>query len=424
MDLLNPRRANRNEHGFAFKSEHFTSQGQFVLLTPGHFNEAGGFRNQQEKTKYYSGVIPDDYLLAKGDLLLAMTEQAAGLLGSAAHIPEDNKYLHNQRLGLVKVLNPNKIDPHFLFWLYNSSEVRKQIAEQASGTKVKHTSPGKLIAISALIPPVAEQTKIAKILSTWDKAIATTERLLANSQQQKNMLTNQLLNGQKRFSEFVASQSYQRTSHGSIPSDWGYVSIAEIANQQSNVNSAQSDLPVLSCSKYDGLVDSLKYFKKKVYSDDTSKYRVVEFGDFAYPSNHIEEGSIGYQDLYPAGIVSPIYTVFKTTDAVDDYFLYRTLKTEKYRQIFSAATCASVDRRGSLRWKEFSKIQVPLPSLPEQQKIAQVLSTADAEIANLQAQLDKLKLEKKALMQQLLTGKRRVRLDDEEEDVAPIRRVG
>jgi type I restriction enzyme S subunit len=53
-----------------------------------------------------------------------------------------------------------------------------------------------------------------------------------------------------------------------------------------------------------------------------------------------------------------------------------------------------------------------------------VLSTADAEIANLQAQLDKLKLEKKALMQQLLTGKRRVRLDDEEEDVAPIRRVG
>jgi type I restriction enzyme S subunit len=60
----------------------------------------------------------------------------------------------------------------------------------------------------------------------------------------------------------------------------------------------------------------------------------------------------------------------------------------------------------------------------EQQKIAQVLSTADAEIANLQAQLDKLKLEKKALMQQLLTGKRRVRLDDEEEDVAPIRRVG
>lgn len=399
------------KHGFAFKSEYFTNQGQFVLLTPGHFNESGGFRDQQEKTKYYNGVIPDGYLLTKGDLLLAMTEQAAGLLGSAAHIPEDNKYLHNQRLGLVKVLSPKKIDLRFLFWLYNSPEVRKQISEQASGTKVKHTSPGKLIGISALIPPIAEQTKIAQILSSWDKAIATTERLLANSQQQKDMLTNQLLTGQQRFSEFVTSKGYQRTFHGPIPSDWNYVPIADIANQQSKANSTQADLPVLSCSKYDGLVDSLKYFKKKVYSDDTSKYRVVEFGDFAYPSNHIEEGSIGYQDVYPAGIVSPIYTVFRTTDAVDDYFLYRTLKTDKYRQIFSAATSASVDRRGSLRWKEFSKIQVPLPSLAEQQKIAQVLSTADAEISNLQAQLAKLKLEKKALMQQLLTGQRRVKLD-------------
>ena len=268
-----------------------------------------------------------------------------------------------------------------------------------------------IYALEIAFPPIAEQTKIAQILSTWDKAIATTERLLANSQQQKDMLTNQLLTGQQRFSEFVTSKDYQQTFHGPIPRDWSYVPIADIANQQSKANSTQADLPVLSCSKYDGLVDSLKYFKKKVYSDDTSKYRVVEFGDFAYPSNHIEEGSIGYQDVYPAGIVSPIYTVFRTTDAVDDYFLYRTLKTDKYRQIFSAATSASVDRRGSLRWKEFSKIQVPLPPLPEQQKIAQVLSTADAEITNLQAQLAKLKLEKKALMQQLLTGQRRVKLD-------------
>lgn len=410
------------KHGFAFKSEHFTNQGHFVLLTPGHFNESGGFRDQQEKTKYYTGIVPSGYLLAEGDLLLAMTEQAAGLLGSAIHIPVSNRHLHNQRLGLVKVLSPNKIDLRFLFWLYNSPGIRKQISEQAAGTKVKHTSPSKLIGVSALIPPVAEQTKIAQILSTWDKAIATTERLLANSQQQKAMFTNLLLTGQQRFSQFIKTNDYQRTFHGPIPSDWHYVAIAEIASQQSKTNLTQTDLPVLSCSKYDGLVDSLKYFKKKVYSDDTSKYRVVAFGDFAYPSNHIEEGSIGYQDVYPAGIVSPIYTVFKTTDAVDDYFLYRTLKTDKYRQIFSAATSASVDRRGSLRWKEFSKIQVPLPPLAEQQKIAQVLSTADAEITNLQAQLAKLKLEKKALMQQLLTGQRRVRLDDEVE--VATRRVG
>lgn len=354
-----------------------------------------------------------------GDIVFSLR----GNIGLCRIVP-GSIYEANLTQGTARISIKPEHSTEFFLQQITGPELNKSIQAKAKGSTFQEISLGALREVPVLVPPKAEQTKIAQILSAWDKAIATTERLLANSQQQKNMLTHHLLNGQKRFSEFVTSQSYQRTSHGSIPSDWGYVSIAEIANQQSKVNSAQSNLPVLSCSKYDGLVDSLKYFKKKVYSDDTSKYRVVELGDFAYPSNHIEEGSIGYQNLYPAGIVSPIYTVFRTNDAVDDYFLYRTLKTDKYRQIFSAATSASVDRRGSLRWKEFSKIQVPLPSLPEQQKIAQVLSTADAEIANLQAQLDKLKLEKKALMQQLLTGKRRVRLDDEEEDMAPIRRVG
>ena len=85
-----------------------------------------------------------------------------------------------------------------------------------------------------------------------------------------------------------------------------------------------------------------------------------------------------------------------------------------YRQIFCAATNASVDRRGSLRWKEFSAIHVPLPSLVEQQKIASVLTTADKETEVLEAKLAHFKQEKKALMQQLLTGKRRVKVEEME----------
>ncbi len=341
-----------------------------------------------------------------GDIIFSLR----GKIGLCRIVPAS---IHEANLtqGTARISVRPEYSTEFFLQQITGPTLNRSIQEKAKGSTFQEISLGVLREIPILVPPLPEQTKIAKILSTWDKAIATTERLLANSQQQKELLTHQLLTGQQRFSEFVISKDYQRTFHGPIPSDWNYVPIAEIANQQSKANSTQADLPVLSCSKYDGLVDSLKYFKKKVYSDDTSKYRVVEFGDFAYPSNHIEEGSIGYQDVYPSGIVSPIYTVFRTTDAVDDYFLYRTLKTDKYRQIFSAATSASVDRRGSLRWKEFSKIQVPLPPLVEQQKIAQVLSTADAEIVNLQAQLAALKQEKKALMQQLLTGQRRVKLD-------------
>lgn len=93
------------KHGLAFRSEFFASAGDYVLLTPGNFYESGGYRDRGEKQKYYTGEIPRDYVLSKGDLLVAMTEQAAGLLGSPILIPESDKFLHNQRLGLVPKRN-------------------------------------------------------------------------------------------------------------------------------------------------------------------------------------------------------------------------------------------------------------------------------------------------------------------------------
>lgn len=263
--------------------------------------------------------------------------------------------------------------------------------------------------VKCVFPPLPEQKKIAQILSTWDKAITTTEQLLANSQQQKKALEQQLLTGKKRLGMPANGYDFKKTRYGIIPKDWEYPAIKDVCTQVTEKNTESADYPVLSCSKYDGFVDSLKYFKKKVYSDDTSGYRLIHRGCFGFPSNHVEEGSIGLQNLYDTGIVSPIYVVFRAKPKkVDNTYLYAVLKTDHYRQIFGAATNASVDRRGSLRWKEFSLIHVPLPPLEEQQRISTVLATADQEISALQQKLDALKQEKKALMQQLLTGKRRV----------------
>ena len=199
------------------------------------------------------------------------------------------------------------------------------------------------------------------------------------------------------------SKNFQQTPIGPIPSDWGLMTIEDIATQETRKNTEVQDLPVLSCSKYYGFVDSLKYFKKKVYSDDTSNYKVIERNCFGFPSNHIEEGSIGYQDVYDAGIVSPIYTVFRTNDLVHGYYLFRLLKTDKYRNIFAASTKASVDRRGSLRWKEFSKIHVPIPPLPEQKKIASILSAVDNKLDLIDRKITATRTLKKGLMQRLFS---------------------
>ena len=97
------------KHGFAFLGEHFGSSGTHVVLTPGNFLEEGGFKERADKAKWYSGPIPEDYVLNEGDLIIAMTEQAEGLLCSSAIIPRSGVYLHNQRLGLVQTA-PNQID--------------------------------------------------------------------------------------------------------------------------------------------------------------------------------------------------------------------------------------------------------------------------------------------------------------------------
>jgi type I restriction enzyme, S subunit len=311
-------------------------------------------------------------------------------------------------------VDENKADPKFIEQKLKSSDVRaffKNCAAGSSATMVK-INKGILEKTPLLLPSINEQKKIAKILFTWDKAIATTEQLLANSKLQKKILIKQLIIGCWRFCKKNQVCTYKNTKYGRIPFDWDYIAIKDICYQVSEKNKSINDYPVLSCSKYDGFVDSLKYFNKKVYSDDISGYRVIPFGAFGFPSNHIEEGSIGLQTLYEFGLVSPIYVVFKANDKkVNNEYLYALLKTEHYRQIFSAATNASVDRRGSLRWKEFSMIHVPLPSRDEQDKIALTIKVASSEIAVIQKKLEYLKQEKKALMQQLFTGKRRVKVE-------------
>jgi len=166
------------KHGYAFDGKFFTSEGNYVLLTPGNFFDEGGFK-LKEKGKYYTGEIPDGYLLHRGDLLVAMTEQAEGLLGSSAIIPESGKYLHNQRLGLITSCQPDLIDILFLYHLFNTREVRAQIRASASGVKVRHTSPSRIGEVKVRIPSVPTQRSIASILSAYDDLIENNTRRIA-----------------------------------------------------------------------------------------------------------------------------------------------------------------------------------------------------------------------------------------------------
>jgi type I restriction enzyme S subunit len=164
------------KHGFAFLGEYFSRTGTHIVLTPGNFLEEGGFKENSEKAKWYDGPIPSDYVLNKGDLLIAMTEQGEGLLGSSAIVPRSDFYLHNQRLGLVQIRDRTQVDQHFVYYLFNSKSVRQQIRGSASGAKIRHTAPSRIAEVKVRVPPLPIQRRIAGILSAYDELIENSRR--------------------------------------------------------------------------------------------------------------------------------------------------------------------------------------------------------------------------------------------------------
>jgi len=364
-----------------------------------------------------AGALRDDELLQTGDLLFVRSNGNKELIGRCLYFPQVQERLAFSGFTIRGRVNTTVLDPLFASYLMRSRSVLDQVFLGGSGTNISNLSQEILSNIAIQVPCLREQHRIAQILSTWDQAIATTERLLLNSQERKRLLSQQMLTGKVRLKHFAFSDVKQRTPYGLLPIEWGYRRIGELAVEVSQKLGGEEPYPVLSCTKHKGLVDSLAYFNKQIFSADTSTYKVVPRGCFVYATNHIDEGSIGYQDLYDFGLVSPMYTVFKANDEVDDAYLFALLKTEHYRQIFASATNASVDRRGSLRWKDFRNLRIPLPSIEEQRAIAKVLASSGRESELIQAQLKLLRDEKAALMSQLLTGKRRVKLPDTETEV-------
>lgn len=213
------------KHGFAFLGEHFANAGTHVVLTPGNFLEEGGFKEKSDKAKWYNGPIPSDYVLNEGDLIVAMTEQAEGLLGSSAIIPRSGVYLHNQRLGLVQIRDRKQADQHFIYYLFNSKPVRQQIRGSASGTKIRHTAPSRIADVKVRVPPLPEQRRIAGILSAYDELMVKSQRRIRILE----AMARELYREWFVHFRFPGHEKLPRVASalGDIPQGWAVKTVAE-----------------------------------------------------------------------------------------------------------------------------------------------------------------------------------------------------
>ncbi|MEI6429227.1 MAG: restriction endonuclease subunit S [Pseudanabaena sp. ELA607] len=232
------------KHGYAFKGEFFSETGSYIVLTPGNFYEEGGFKTKGVKEKYYTGRIPDGFILQKGDLIIAMTEQADGLLGSPVIVPESNLYLHNQRLGLITEIDKTKLDKKFLYYLFNSLSIRNQIKSSANGTKIRHTSPERIYQVKAKLLNVCSQKKIANILSAYDDLIENNTRRIKILEEMAQMLYREWFVN-FRFPNHENVKMVE-SELGLIPEGWEVKKLGDIAQEVRrgvNPNSVDPETP-------------------------------------------------------------------------------------------------------------------------------------------------------------------------------------
>ena len=351
-------------------------------------------------------------LLRNGDLLFVRSNGNRKLIGRVLLIKDLREPISHSGFTIRARITDTELLPEFVGIYLRSFPTRKQIYVLGGGTNISNLSQDILCELDVPVPSLQEQKKLCEVLGCCGRNIERIEQLIDAKTEFKRGLMQQLLTGRTRFDEFVIDRGSHLTQYGPVPNDWEYLHIGDLAREVTRKNSDGRELTVLSCTKHHGLVDSLKYFGKRVFSENLSAYKVVKRGQFAYATNHIEEGSIGYQDLYDDALISPMYTVFETNEKVDHSFFFKLLKTELYRHIFEVNTSGSIDRRGGLRWSDFARIKVALPSRPEQRRIAVVLEVCDHELDLQREQLVEFKKQKQGLMQKLLTGQIRVKIDE------------
>ncbi len=332
-----------------------------------------------------------DYALKRGDILFNRTN-SFDLVGKTAVVREDSSTVFASYLVRFRVRKT--ADPRFIGYWFNTSRAQSRLKQLATpGVSQSNINPTSLRRDFSLpLPPLPEQQKIADILGTWDEALEKLDALIAAKARRKQALMQQLLTGHRRLPGF--SKPWVKSKLGDL-----------FLNRAEN---NRLDLPLLSITADQGVVSRDSLTKRDTSSEDKSKYLRIAPGDIGYNTMRMWQGVSALSSL--EGIVSPAYTILTPTKRIDGKFAAQFFKLPHTVSLFHRYSQGLVDDTLNLKFPSFAVIEVTVPSdVTEQRAIAAVLDTADAELRLLRQQRTALDHQKRGLMQQLLTGKVRVK---------------
>lgn len=333
----------------------------------------------EDKSQYKKAV--------SGDLVFNMMRAWQGAIGTV------------RTTGMVSpayiVAEPNdKAYPLFMDYYSRTPQMINQIDRQSYGVTDfrKRLYWDSFAPISCTLPPIAEQRKIAAILTTQDKVIELKEKHLAEKQRQKKYLMQQILTGKKRLPGFNGA--------------WKTDCLGKLFFERKETNC--ENIEMLAITGTQGIIPRKELDLKDNSSEDKSKYLRVCVGDIGYNTMRMWQGVSAYSNY--EGIVSPAYTILKPSSSINAKYFAYLFKMSEIVFLFYRFSQGLVDDTRNLKYENFKKIKVCYPpDIKEQTAIAEVLSAADREIELLQQDIEQEKQKKKALMQLLLTGIVRVK---------------
>jgi type I restriction enzyme, S subunit len=328
-----------------------------------------------------------------GDILFTRSSLVeSGIAYSNINLSEDNDITYD---GHLMKISPNKelTNVIFLSYFFRGHTSRKQFIARGKTTTMTTIGQKDIASVKIAIPPLPEQQKIADILSTVDEQISTTDKIIEKSKELKKGLM------QKLFSEGIGHTEFKDTKIGRIPENWEVIKLSEVVdilnNKRKPLNSSQrnsipGDVPYYGAN---GQVDSINDF---IFNEPLI-LMAEDGGNFSeYEFRHI-----AYKITGKSWVNNHAHVLKPKSDFDFDYVFYE-LEHKNILRFINGST------RTKLNQGDLKGIPLKIPPLPEQQKIAEILSEADAKIEKEQTQKAQLEALKKGLMQQLLTGKKRV----------------
>ena len=381
----------RIKHGFAFKGDYITAEdNEIVLVTPGNFEIGGGFK--EKKCKFFSGDYPKDYVLHADDLIVTMTDlsKQGDTLGYSARVPNSNRiYLHNQRIGLVDVFNPNA-DKDYLYWFMRTPQYQKKIVATASGSTVKHTSPSRICDVEINLPSIDKQKKIASLLNSIEKKIHISERINDNLYAQVKAI----------FSENFLDLDF-------LPDGWKTGNLLDIADylnglamQKYRPKDGETGLPVLKIKELrQGICDA----SSELCSPSIKSEYIIHDGDIIFSWS----GSL-LVDIWCGGTCGLNQHLFKvTSNNYDKWFYY--LWTAHHLDRFIAVAADKATTMGHIKREELEKAEVIIPSKCDYKRISTLIKPLFDLIVSNRIEDRKLTALRNTLLPKIMSGEIDVR---------------